>query len=89
MSPMWQEVGLGTFTCPALMPLSPTLEVALQQDLGANVHLELCAWISSQTCRDKLKCHTEPTAALWWLLGRTMRVGTGQTNLHTSTQEAH
>lgn len=57
------------------MPLSSTLEVALQQDLGANAHLELCAWIPNQMCRDKLKCHAEPTAALWWLLGRTTWVG--------------
>lgn len=71
------------------MPLSPTLEVALQQDLGANAHLELCAWISSQTCRDKLKCHTEPTAALWWLLGRTMWVGTGRRQTYTQARRRH
>lgn len=76
------------------MPLSPTLEVALQQDLGANAHLELCAWISSLTCRDKLKCHTEPTAALWWLLGRTMWVGTGHRHTYIQarrryTQSSH
>lgn len=29
--------------CPALMPLPSTLEVAVQQDLGADAHPELCA----------------------------------------------
>lgn len=57
--------------------------------LGSRCSPGALCLISSQTCRDKLKCPTEPTAALWWLLGRTTRVGTGQTNLHTSTQEAH
>lgn len=63
-----REVGLGTLMCP----VPHTLEVALQQDSGASAHLELCAWIPDQRCRDKVKCHKEPTAALWSPLGRTL-----------------
>lgn len=79
------EVGLGTLPCP----VPHTLEVSLQQDSGASAHLELCAWIPSQRCREKPKGHTEPTAALWPLLGRTTWVGTGQRQTHTQARRRH
>lgn len=77
-----REVGLGTLT----FPVPHTLEVALQQDSGASAHLELWAWIPSQRRRDKLKCRTEPTAALWWSLGRSMWEGAGHRQTHTQAR---